>query len=160
MKKIKTFKDLISEIEKNIGQYPNIIDYHRINNEREQILDIEFDLVSEVIFGSSEGIFLNIYIKGSYDRNYTEQNTLIFTAKTLYEDDISFKTMSILGAEMVLAGRKIINNQADDYIRRGYYCKKSEKDKFGVICQTLEAAQNKKSKGYIWIKDLYSEKII
>lgn len=160
MRKIKTFKDLISEIEKNIGEYPNILDYHRINNEREQILDIEFDLVSEVIFGGSEGIFLNIYIRGNFDKNYTDKNELIFVAKTLYDDDTSFKVMSIFGAEIVLAGRRILNNQKDEYIRRGFYCKKAEKDKYGLICKNLEVALERKKQGYTWIKDLYSEKII
>lgn len=104
---------------KGAGVLPDILDYGLPTQEHHAIKTISWDTIGIVNFGSSEGIYLDIYLVGDIGGRKTERVKL-GTYKTLSEDKGAFSAMSVLNAEFVFAMREFVNAHMDDFNWSGY----------------------------------------
>lgn len=104
---------------KQAGMLPDILDYGLPTQEHRSVKTISWDTIGIVNFGSSEGVYLDIYLMGDIGGRQTERVKL-GTYKTLSEDKEAFKAMSILNAEFVFAMREFVNAHMDDFNWIGY----------------------------------------
>ena len=72
----------------------------------------------KVCYGGSEGIYTDLYL---IDFSGSEEKKIrAATIKTLYEDEGAYRTMAMLGANLVLAFSKWAKTNNDLFIREGY----------------------------------------
>ena len=64
---VKEFFEKVKEKICNEGNWPDGIDYALPENKELEIRSSEFSVVSQVAYGGSEGIYLDIYLDGSID---------------------------------------------------------------------------------------------
>ena len=114
-----SFFDLIIGQLKEEGKIPDILEYALSTHEPRELRNYEFDVLGQVNFGC-EGIYLDLYFKGNIGDGREEQIGAFGTIKTLREDDESFRTMAILGANFQLAAHHFINKHLDDFTHIGY----------------------------------------
>lgn len=110
--------DNIVRILRENHDLPCILDYStavsRSNNH--EIQTDEFDIMCDLGFGGSEGIYLTVFI-----RLYDASNTIhIGTFKTLYESKDALRTMAILEADVIWHTRQFVSEHSDDFIWTGY----------------------------------------
>lgn len=160
-KQIITTDQLFSEIISNLKvarMLPSI--EHAIPGISHGIYDIEFDVYGILTYGSNEGIYLEMIIDGSFDREFKtgKQRIPIGTIKTLDSSDASMKEMALLMANFILEARRYVDTHEDELIRRGYLCKKPDAN-CGIYVSSKESAMAKSKEGYS-VKDLYSGNIL
>lgn len=117
-KKPYTTKELFGIVDnllKENNLIPDIVEYGIPASEAFDIKTYHFDVVFEVRFGSSEGIYLDIFLDGKVSALNNHQRYRIGTYKTLAEDRFSFKHMAELGCEFVFAAQTYINANIDDF---------------------------------------------
>ena len=78
------------------------------------LTDYRFDLVPCLSFGGCEGIFLSLYLEGSFDGSDKEKVT-IGTFKTLYTDLEACQLMGALGGALMYYGRQYVNREIHRY---------------------------------------------
>lgn len=154
MSKLKIYKtdEFFNEVVERLraeGFYPDFLDYSLADKySAKEIKNIEFDIVAETIFGSSEGIYTHIMMKGNWGNDDTPSGVLdIGTFKTLKKDDETFLKMSELGARFQLASRIWITEHENYLSRTGYrvdmYASaESEKSGMALICPSFERAES------------------
>lgn len=87
---------------KTAGKYPGIIDYDLHAYEKHELDSIEMSCIGRLTPGSSEGIYINLYLE-SRDRR-----TPLGTIKTLREDHDGWMTMAAMMAEFQWQCREFI----------------------------------------------------
>jgi len=110
----------IQEITVSAGDYAKgneIMDYFFASDYNAvPVSNYEFDLCTDVRFGSNEGIYLGIYIDGLFEENQNESRLLrIGGYKTLNTDLEAMKIMGELGGVIVYHGRNYINSHLDRF---------------------------------------------
>lgn len=104
-----------------IAEAEAILDYILPNdNEPESpdkdsyLTDYRFDLVPRLNFGSCEGIYLDLYLEGSFDAS-DKRGVSIGTFKTLRTDLEACQLMGALGGALMYYGCKYINREIHRY---------------------------------------------
>lgn len=81
---VKEFFEKVKEKICNEGNWPDGIDYALPENKELEIRSSEFSVVSQVAYGGSEGIYLDIYLDGSIDEKQEKYSRMrIAVIKTL-----------------------------------------------------------------------------
>ena len=78
------------------------------------LTDYRFDLVPRLNFGSCEGIYLDLYLEGSFDAS-DKRAVSIGTFKTLRTDLEACQLMGSLGGALMYYGYKYINREIHRY---------------------------------------------
>ncbi len=93
----------------------NMLDYYLPTRTIIPIKYYGFDIVGDLKFGGSEGIYLTMFLEGYITKDREHKKVHLGTFKTLREDRDSFKQMAILMADFIYIGRKFINDNIDDF---------------------------------------------
>ena len=78
------------------------------------LTDYRFDIVPQLIFGTNEGIYLTLFLEGTFDSSGSRR-TLLGTLKTLHTDKESCRLMGALGGILMYCGRRYIEQEIDRY---------------------------------------------
>lgn len=78
------------------------------------LTDYKFDIVPKLTFGSNEGVYLAIYLEGSFDST-SSRSTRIGTIKTLDTDMDACRLMGALGGILMYHGRRYVNQEIHRY---------------------------------------------
>lgn len=146
---VKLFNAIVDILkEKNL--LPDILDYHLSESEcnERKIKTCEWDTIGIVNFGSCEGIYLDVYIKGNIGDGL--EKVKLGTFKTLGESREDFYTMSRLQADFTWETRSFVNSHMDDFNWTGYDVKffKGEKGTAGYWTSSKEGADKLIKKCY------------
>jgi len=115
----KEFFDVLVERVKELGLMPkNLVDYALGSGERKIISD-EIEVFFSLEFGSSEGMYMTVYVNGDCLDYAEHPMEKIGTVKTLNTDIYSARQMSILGADLKFTARDLVRDNEDDFIFKG-----------------------------------------
>ena len=149
MKKPMTTEELfrkILDILKDKGRLPEILDYSLADGNPVPITTYEFELRSNLNYGGSEGIYLNLWIE-YFNKGEKCQHGL-GTFKTLYEDEKAMHRMAGLLADFVVEEHAYVNGNLDDFTWEGVdvYAldDKGKRLSWGYSCGSMEGALKKK----------------
>lgn len=78
------------------------------------LTDYRFDLIPSLNFGSCEGIYLSLYLEGSFDGS-DKKKAAIGTFKTLRTDLEACRLMGALGGALMYYGSKYVNEEIHRY---------------------------------------------
>ena len=112
------FFHIISSILASNSELPNILDYSLASRNAVQIKDCEFDIKMDIHFGGNEGIYLYLFLEGSFGQDTTRCE--VGTFKTLLETKAAFQQMALLGANFICAARDFVGKDLDAFIWNGY----------------------------------------
>ena len=116
-----TTKELFNIIDKKLkekGMLPGILDYGLPEHSDIQIKSYEWDLIGIVNFGSSEGIYLDLYCYGNTGNE--KDKIPVGTYKTLERSREAYKVMGALCADFVYECFDFVNRAMDDFTWTGY----------------------------------------
>lgn len=103
---------------KKDGRWPVILDYIIPCSEDYAFKSGDICASYDVSYGGSEGIYTELYL---IDFSGDEEIKIkIATAKTLEDDAGAYRTMAMLGANLVLAFNEWVRKNRDLFIREGY----------------------------------------
>lgn len=149
LKKPMTTEELFDKIKgilKEKGKLPDILDYGLGAYRPVPIKTYEFDLKSNLAYGGSEGIYLDLWIE--YFEDDKKRTSSIGTFKTLHENDEAMHTMAALLADFILEENAYVNTNLDDFTWEGvdvYPLDESgNRLKWGYSCSNMEAALKRK----------------
>ena len=116
MKKPMTTKELFEKIQgilKEKGRLPDILDYGLATHRPVPITNYEFDLKSNLNYGSNEGIYLDLWIE--YYEGKQKQQKGLGTFKTLSIDNEAMHIMAALLADFIIEEYSYVNANLDDF---------------------------------------------
>ena len=166
---VKEFFEKVKEKICNEGNWPDGIDYALPENKELEIRSSEFSVVSQVAYGGSEGIYLDIYLDGSIDEKQEKYSRIrIAVIKTLSESREAMRIMAKLGADWVVDVTAIVNENMEDFTWDGFKVQlyNSEGRKcLGYYCMDKEQARKFYEKYSVTYKrvtlcDMESRKVI
>lgn len=138
--------DKICAILKEKGNLPDILDYGLATHKPVPIRTYEFELKNNLDYGSSEGIYLDLWIE-YYEDNQRQQSGL-GTFKTLGVSNKDMRIMATLLADFIIEEYAYVNANLDDFTWEGadvHPIDESEKRSgWGYSCRTMEAALKRK----------------
>jgi len=135
----------VSGILKEEGKLPDILDYSMENRNPVPIKSYEFELISCLDYGASEGIYLDLWLEfeGVKPRK-------LGTYKTLEDSEKAMHIMAGLLADFTLCLRSYVKQHLDDFTWEGIdvYGLDEEGTKHGCMstCGTWESAVEQKDK--------------
>lgn len=135
----------IKSILQEKGKLPDILNYGLADSSPVPIRTYEFELKSNLAYGGSEGIYLDLWLDF-----YEEDERCIRglgTFKTLREDAEGMHIMAALLADFIIEENTYVNKNIDDFTWQGADVDAfddSEKRKEGYTCRSMEAALKKK----------------
>lgn len=133
----KELFDIIHGQLKENNLLPDILEYGLNSFDEVPIRSYHWDTIGIVNFGSSEGIYLDIYAWGNVTQEDKQEKIKLATYKTLHTDKEAFKVMSDLNAEFVFAMQAFVNANMDDFLWTGktvrFYNTDGAED-YAVIC--------------------------
>lgn len=122
------------------GKVPDILDYDLATQEVFEFRDYEFDILGCVNYGC-EGIYLDLFWKGSIGDSRERRQGEIGTIKTLQTSDEAFRQMAVLMADFQTTAHRFVNAHLDDFTWLGfdidYYRFGSDKPCYGVTCKGM-----------------------
>ena len=131
---------------KEKGNLPDILDYGLASNSAILITNYEFDLKSNLAYGGSEGIYLDLWIE--YCVNGESRANGIGTFKTLREDREAMRIMAALLADFIIEEYAYVNANLDDFMWEGADVypldDNGKRVGLGYSCRSMEAALKKK----------------
>jgi hypothetical protein len=151
------FFDKVCEILKENGQMPDILDYGLAEINSVPITTYAFAIRNNLDYGISEGIYLDLWIE-----RYADDKRVCYglgTFKTLDDSPEAMRTMAQLLADFIVAERRYLNKNLDDFTWEGadvHPIDKGKKFNWGYSCRTMEAANRKKDE----LLEKYDEVII
>lgn len=145
--------ELICKILEEKGMMPDILDYALPDYNPKDMITCEFDLRSNLDYGGSEGIYLNLWI--SYEVDGEKASAGIGTFKTLRTDREAMRIMGALLADFIVEQHSYVNAHLDDFEWSGVkvyvYNEKGEKSKWSYSCKDMAQAIQKKD----WLLNKY-----
>ena len=136
----------ICDILKEKGMLPGILDYGTATSEAVPIRIYEFELKSNLDYGGSEGIYLDLGIEYFEDGEWHKDG--IGTFKTLGESREAMHAMARLLADFIIEGTAYINANIDDFTWTGADVRAFDEDggRLGwcCSCSNMESALKKK----------------
>lgn len=149
MKKPMTTENLfnrIYDILKEKGRLPDILEYGSPTRNPVPVTTYEYELVGKLAYGGNEGIYLDIWMEYSADREKPRQKLGGF--KTLYESSDAMRTMAGLLADFIIEEYAYVNANLDDFTWEGVeirvFDKNGKQSSWRYTCNTMESALNKK----------------
>lgn len=128
------------------GRLPDILDYGLATRSPISIRTYEFDLKSNLDYGSNGGIYLELWIE--YFVNGERCKNEIGTFKTLYTDNNAMYVMATLLADFIIEEYAYVNANLDDFTWEGVdvypFSEKGERLKWGYSCGSLKTALKRK----------------
>lgn len=141
------FKLIMNQLQGE-NRVPDILDYALAESETTEIRNYEFDVLGAVNYGGSEGVYIDLFLRGNIGYGWSKERTKLGTIKTLRTDDDSFRQMAVLMADFQIAATRFVNAHLDDFTWLGYdvdYYRAGETERsYGVTLkgvQTFEAAE-------------------
>lgn len=117
-----TTEELFNRIEvilKEKNKLPDILDYGLATGNALSITNCEFDLRSNLAYGNSEGIYLDLWIEYFYeDKNYRKD---LGTFKTLQDGKEAMHAMAALLADFIIELNAYVRANEDDFAWEGIY---------------------------------------
>ncbi len=136
----------IFDILKDKGRLPEILDYSLADGNPVPITTYEFELRSNLNYGDSEGIYLDLWIE-YFNKGKKCQHGL-GTFKTLYEDEKAMHRMAGLLADFIVEEHAFVNGNLDDFTWEGadVYVLDDEGKRlpWGYSCSSMERALKRK----------------
>ena len=130
------------------GRMPDILDYAIPAYNNVLITTSELEFKNNLDYGSSEGIYLDIWI--IFDRDGRNVQEKLGTFKTLLEDGAAMETMGKLLAGFIFEGYQYINSNPGNFNWEGIdvYAIDSDGNKagFSYYCENMEEAVYRKDK--------------
>lgn len=149
MKRPMTTEELFDKIcgmLKEKGRLPDILDYGLATHNPVPVTNYEFDLKSNLGYGSSEGIYLDFWIE--YCEGGQMQQKGLGTFKTLRTDNEAMYIMAALLADFIIEEYAYVNDNLDDFTWNGADVHPiddlGKRSEWGYSCCTMEAALKKK----------------
>jgi hypothetical protein len=149
LKKPMTTEELFDKIKgilKEKNKLPEILDYGLGAYHPVPIRTYEFDLKSNLAYGGSEGIYLDLWIEYFVDDE--KHTSSIGTFKTLHESKEAMHTMAPLLADFILEEKAYVNANLDDFTWEGAdvypFDEVGNRLKWGYSCSSMEAALKRK----------------
>jgi hypothetical protein len=136
---------------------PDILDYGKAESHPIPITTDEFEIRNNLDYGRSEGIYLDLWIERYADGE--KEKYRLGTFKTLDDSPEAMRTMAQLLADFIVAERRYVNKNLDDFTWEGadvHPLDKGKKFNWGYSCRTMEAANRKKDE----LLEKYDEVII
>ena len=102
---------------KDHGHYAEaepIVDYALADRDERKLTNYEFDFRAVVSPGSSEGIYIDCYLEGIFDRNASTRCNA-GTIKTLREDVDAYRIMGALTGYLTVYAHKYVNENLDRF---------------------------------------------
>lgn len=116
-----------------------LLDYALPTADRYDLRDYGFDVLGCVNYGSSEGIYIDLFFRGDIGDPQSRMQGEIGTIKTLERSDEAFRQMAILMADFQIAATLFLNSNLDDFTWVGfdidYYRHGSDKPCYGITCK-------------------------
>lgn len=116
MKRPVTTKELFTKIKgilEEKGMLPDILDYGLEVSSHVPLRTCEFELKNNLDFGSSEGIYLDLWIEYYEDGGLCRKG--LGTFKTLRDDREAMHAMAGLLADFIVEERAYLNAHRDDF---------------------------------------------
>lgn len=114
------FKLIMDQLQSE-NRVPDILDYALAENDPVEIRNYEFDVLGAVNYGGSEGIYIDLFLRGNIGYGWGgKEHTKLGTIKTLRTDDDSFRQMAVLMADFQIAATRFVNAHLDDFTWIGY----------------------------------------
>jgi hypothetical protein len=135
----------VCEILNENGQMPEILDYGLADSHPVPITTYEFEIRNNLDYGSSEGIYLDLWIERYADGEKAQYR--LGTFKTLDDSPEAMRTMAQLLADFIVAETRYVNKNLDDFTWEGadvYPIENGKKLDCGYSCSTMEAAKRRK----------------
>lgn len=112
-----TTEELFNRIEiilKEKNKLPDILDYRLATGSAWPITNCEFDLRSNLAYGNSEGIYLDLWIEYFYqDESYRKD---LGTFKTLQDSKEAMHAMASLLADFIIELNAYVRANEDDFV--------------------------------------------
>lgn len=144
-----TTEELFKKIQgilKEKGKLPDILDYGLAIGKAVPIRTYNFELKSNLAYGGSEGIYLDLWIEYFSDNEKLTED--IGTFKTLNEDNEAMHIMAALLADFIIEEYAYVNTNLDDFNWEGaniYMLDNAGKRLGGYYsCDSMERALEKK----------------
>lgn len=161
MKRPMTTAELFNEIcsiLKEKSKLPDILDYGLATQNPISLKNCEFNLKSNLDYGRSEGIYLDLWIEYFEDDGRSLRD--LGTFKTLEDDDNAMHTMAHLLADFILETCNYIGKNRDDFNWTGVGVHMMDENgkmvNLGYCCGSMEEASTRKDE----LMDKYPEVII
>ena len=143
-----TVKELYQAVKEKLCNDENwpadIIDYDLVDSESMKIIDSSFDIIPRVMYGSSEGIYLDVYFTGS-EFTYTSTERIRFCCiKTLDRSRETMRKMAVLGADIVVDLTDFLNSNSENVNWEYYSVRMIDKNgclSWGYLTTSLEQAE-------------------
>ena len=138
--------DAVCQKLKDLGQMPEILDYHSGSHNPEPIKYYEYKINAALNSGGSEGVYLDIGINLWLLPESKEERLHLGTFKTLRNDAEAFRTMGELLGDFVYQTEKFIDENIDDFTWYGYEVRgyTLEGQRMGCEVPTLEKANRRR----------------
>lgn len=128
------------------GRISAILDYGLATCRPVPIRTYEFDLISKLAFGGSEGIYLVLWIEYSVSGGMEKKK--LGTFKTLHEDNDSMHVMARLLADFIIEECAFVNGHIDDFTWEGVDVHALDENgkhyRSGYTCCDMETALRRK----------------
>ena len=160
----KELFELIDKMLEEKGVKPDNLDYGLGGDALCIILSEEFAIVPRVVYGSSEGIYLDIRLEGTegFVSTGNENIVTLGTYKTLGESKEDYIKMAIIGAEFFFTLREYINSHSDEFnwtgtdalfFRKGRPVGKVWFSKMERAKASAETFLTEEKEGYVMLRD-------
>lgn len=152
------FFNTISYILEEQGKLPDILDYGQAAHKSIPLKTCEFNLKSNLDYGGSEGIYLDLWIE--YFEGDERSMHDLGTFKTLEDDDKAMHTMANLLADFILETYSYVSKNRDDFNWTGVDVHMLDENggmvNWGYCCDSMEEALARKDE----LVEKYPEVII
>ncbi len=114
------FKLIMNQLQSE-NRAPDILEYALAESGPVEIRNYEFDILGAVNYGSSEGIYVDLFLRGNIGYGWNgKEHTRLGTIKTLRTDDDAFRQMAVLMADFQIAATRFVNAHLDDFTWLGF----------------------------------------
>ena len=108
------FTTITDTLKKN-NLLPDHLDYHLSAYQAYEVKSYEFDIVGDLTFGGSEGVYLTLFLQGYFIKGEKFKKIELGTFKTLEENRNAFYDMAKLMADFIWVGTEFVNENIDDF---------------------------------------------
>lgn len=131
--------NVITDILKDKDLIPDIVDYTSARTEAVTLIkNEEFEIRPVLMYGGSEGFYIDINLYGNFEY---EKEFTIGVIKTLSTSPEDIHKMAVLAADYVIYGTEFINKNLDDFTFYGYDVYVD--GKAVLTCGSLERAEKR-----------------
>ena len=138
----------ICDILTDKGMMPSILDYALPVYNPVLITTSEFEFKNNLDYGSSEGVYLDLWLE--IDKDDKTIKAELGTFKTLLEDYPAMEAMGKLLAGFIFEGRKYVNKNLDNFNWQGWevyaFDDNGKKAGFSYSCSSMDSAIVQKDK--------------